>query len=1339
MDKSKFQKSDMGAQAAWKGFSSQTFYIAARLISGEQGYEYYPENIEDLVVKRNGIIVEAVQIKNISAALTLSSLALTKTSTGGEGFFNRMCSIHIQNPLFNDIRIVHFGYLGIELQEVVNNNEETKKRLSNRLKEKHNLTEEEAAWLINSMTFEKADIDELKKNIYSQISSYVPVMAAPDLAQELLIQYIAELSRTKGFTTLEIWREKVHKIGVSVAALDGFYKEYNKSLVCLSELQMNGSPEQFQEEFFQGVSAHPAHIRLGLDFKRNYWLQEIHEILENTGVALVKGVSGQGKSALCYRYLLETYPEGVVFCIRAIATEGQAQSLVSALDGLGKYNRNLIIYIDVQPGETLWAFLLQELQSRGLKIPVLISIRDEDYNITPINGKAIKYDVIELELSETEAEQIYNTLTIGYPHSSHRTFEEAWQSFGGDGPLIEFVYLLTNNQTLTKRLQNQIDFLLQEGISDEWLELLQLVCYAGRLGCAVDYCKIKEVITCTSMQAAIRRLKDEYLIRITNDNKLEALHPIRAQIVYDVLRNQICTTAKDIVFKTLSCVSSKNVRLILMDYFSQYEYRLVEIQQLAQIYFRDWVGYANAIKAMLWLDAKRYADNNMDFIQSFIERYGKGWFCFLPRDLSGIECQNELIADSMADIEVFSKAEFQKIIDETKSSLISLVIDYEATDCFIRNCVYPDVLPDSDEERASFGYALFWMAKRNLAITLLFSSNEIVKSVCTGEMQSCADAIRGLFEHPTLSDSYQSAMEEIVKRLIFEMRIISFSVTEDEVNCKFVPSFLTEETISENKNENQYWRIKMLNILQQIYPEMEYINIELIGVDLLTDLGIKAMDDKLHINKSNRHNSWTTEVNGWVKNRIDYAFRPISWNQYVSEIDEIRCNANELIQETIKLIDDIYKKGHFTKDRWKRIEERIKNFRTHIFSENRLPFFAVDPYCLYSEGSSKQPIAEYFPMQQLLSVGKYEKLRKLLNRVYASLDNFFNQFAEVLLVRINKQDMNIVKNPRLAMFNLFSAAKDIVGFQQNYKLLFSKYSSLSEAYDQQELENILILVNVWQYVISNQPKGYAIAYDAKRKYRGGVNYFNDSLMKITFEAKNKLVKSGRYVYFIDDFDITSENTLESKYLNVVLQIKNIFSSAVQLSSDRWYVEIQPLEFVYVPVISGAYASIAFTIPFYKVFDTDESHITDSMFPCRIEDELADSIILGKAHKKWIEAMQKIGAIKTYLRCYSQVLKVSVDDECAAGIDAFKNALLKRIEILHKELILCEILVGKLIDKATGQIVKFLEMMKLFFECFDEINDCVASNNDPSEIIQAIDNVFTVMLLLQPYVIEHDSE
>jgi len=153
--------------------------------------------------------------------------------------------------------------------------------------------------------------------------------------------------------------------------------------------------------------------------------------------------------------------------------------------------------------------LLQELQSRGLTTPVLISIRDEDYNRTPISGKAIQYGIVELILSKEEAEKIYNCFTETQPHAEHRTFEEAWQSFGGQGPLIEFVYLLTNNQTLAQRLLDQIDALLQEGVSDEWLELLQLICYAGRLGCAVNLNAVKNEIQCPTMQAAIRRLKEE--------------------------------------------------------------------------------------------------------------------------------------------------------------------------------------------------------------------------------------------------------------------------------------------------------------------------------------------------------------------------------------------------------------------------------------------------------------------------------------------------------------------------------------------------------------------------------------------------------------------------------------------------------------------------------------------------------------------------------------------------------------------------------------------------------------------------------------------------------------
>lgn len=66
-----FIKSDIGAQAAWKGYSSQTLYIASRIISATANEEYYPEHLEDLLIKRDGQVIEAIQVKNLSTPLTI--------------------------------------------------------------------------------------------------------------------------------------------------------------------------------------------------------------------------------------------------------------------------------------------------------------------------------------------------------------------------------------------------------------------------------------------------------------------------------------------------------------------------------------------------------------------------------------------------------------------------------------------------------------------------------------------------------------------------------------------------------------------------------------------------------------------------------------------------------------------------------------------------------------------------------------------------------------------------------------------------------------------------------------------------------------------------------------------------------------------------------------------------------------------------------------------------------------------------------------------------------------------------------------------------------------------
>lgn len=1189
MQSTELLKSDVGAQSAWKGFSSQTLYIAYRLVCDSDGYEYYPEDIEDLVIRKDGAVIEAIQIKNLSSDLTLSSLASTKTSKNNEGLFKRMCGLHAKNQSFGKITVAHFGPLGSELQELEAKKQSAIKAVTEKLVADHGLSQDEATWLTNSLTFQRVSLPVLEQVIQEQIKAYVPTMAAPNLAQELLVQYISKLSASKGCTTLDDWQEQIHGIGIGISAIDGFYKEYNKSLVRLDEFQLHGDLDRIEKEFLQGASAHPTHIRMGMDLVRQSWLERIRKALNNRGVALVKGVSGQGKSTLCYRYLIDNYPEGCVFCVRTISTKEQAENLVASLNGLGKYNKDLIIYIDVQPGEKLWAYLLQELQFRGMSIPVLISIRDEDYNGTPLNGKAIEYETIQLVLSEDEAHQIYDAFTSERPHETQRSFDDAWLSFGGQGPLIEFVYLLTNNQTLRGRLEKQVDALIQEKVSDEWLEILQLVCYAGRLGCAVDVEEVKKKIPCTTMLAAIRRLKDEYLVRVVDEGrKIEALHPVRAQIISDVLCSQIGYSDKEIVLKALSCVSTHNIWLLLLDYFSRHEYQIEDVQRLSQSGFKDWVSYADTIKAMLWLDCKRYVESNLDYVHSLAERYGTGWFCLIPMDLTGLLRPNVISIEIMKGQAFINDADIHKMTDEARRSLTGLSIDYEATDCFIKNGSYPQILPENDEERSKFGYALFWLAKRGVEIALPFNADEVATSVCAGELQPSADAIRGLFEHPQLYDCYRQSSERITQKLITAMSVISFSATEEVVSCKFIPPVFEDSTSEDGaKRDNQYWRIKMLNILQQIYPGKEYIDIELIGVNLLEDVGIMPLNDKLHIKKDNRPIGWATEINAWVRVRIEYTLRPGTWNQYVAQIDDVRRTLVDYADVTIKMIDDIYKKGRHTKTRGEHVDRQIRALKKKTLICCYLPTSAVDPYCLYSEGNEKDPVFGQFPMAQLLSVGKYERFRKQYNQVCSSMENFCNQFSEVLLVRIKKGDINTVRNPRLAIYNLYTASTALVGFQQEYHSLFSRYSSLDGSFSSKEIETVLTLLNVWRHVLDNPPRGLPIAYDAKQKYRKGTKYFRDTLERSASEVNGTLLETKNHAYIVANCEVSEESTLEDQYTRIVMGMRNAFQDAIPYSSNRWYVETQPVTIAFVPVISGISLSAAFSIPFYKLFDYEE--------------------------------------------------------------------------------------------------------------------------------------------------------
>ncbi|MDD4497016.1 MAG: hypothetical protein PHV51_02515, partial [Methanosarcinaceae archaeon] len=1076
-----FSKSDIGAQSAWKGFSSQTLYIASRIATDTENYDFYPEDIEDLVVKKDGIVVEAIQVKNISSDLTLSSLASAKSSKNEEGFFKRVCSLHASFPSLSKICIVYFNKLGEEIDGFLKGNEDHRKSILKKLTDNHGIPADYAEWLLSSLIFEKASIKELQIIIANQLKDCVPIMAAPDLAQSLLIQYVSDLSRTKGCTSFQQWQEQIFQIGTDIAAIDGYYKEYQKSLLRMCDLELVKPLEQLENEFKQGVSAHPAHIRNNLDFHRAGWLNKIDKIMEKDKAVIVKGVSGQGKSSLCFRYLFDRYPEQLVFCVHRVGSSRQAENLAIALKGISKHTSNMIVYIDVNPGEQQWILLIQELQARGVSIPVLVSIREEDFKMTRVDGSSVNYELVELSLSEQEGKNIYEAFTATMPHPQFRSFEEAWARFGTSGPLLEFVYLLTNNQTLSQRLQAQIDNLLREDHPDSWFTLLQLVSFAGKTGCPLIFENVRKEIPCDNVFSALQRLSDEYLIKRSEDGVyIETLHPLRAQIICKIFIEKIGEDSSRLILAALKCIESNYSQLLLMDYFSNNIYSSEIIVEIAAVEQRDWIFCAGLIRTMLWLDVKRYVEQNREAIDILIKKYGSGWFTFMPIDISGLIRPDELILESFAtSLQNVRSGDIKAEIERIKSSLTSLKIDYEATDLLISNCTYPSHIPTNDNEWSLFGYSLFWFAKRNRIIDLPFTIDQLSEKMLSGDIKSKADAIRGIYEQD-YTELSNSAIEVLSSRMVKDYCIINLSVNELEVQCYCVPPVFDNDIIANApKNFNHYWKIKVMDILNQMYSEKEYIEVALIGVNLLQDLGIKAIDHEARIHKTNRHNAWITEINAWDKSRIDYYYRPDSWECYVNRVDDIRKCSNNLVSDAIRYFEFLYKKQRHNKKLFDKLKANISNTKQLLFDGLLLPKSAVDPYCLFSENmrDTDSHLKQYLIIEKNLSLNIYTEFRKSFSDTYRQLELFFDQFGDVLLARMYRQTLGNLKNPRLPLINLFDSAKSLFIMQLEYNTLFSHYRTLKDDFEKQEIEEMLTLVNLWSYIFEHPMIGYAIGYD----------------------------------------------------------------------------------------------------------------------------------------------------------------------------------------------------------------------------------------------------------------------
>lgn len=1120
-------KSDIGAKAAWKGFATQTVYIAYRLMILHDNYGFYPEKVEDLMIKDDKSPIELVQIKNLTSSLTLSDLS----PKDEDSFFKRSLSTRKENESII-LKVISFGEIGNELQGIIDRD----KSSTNAIKKKlisYGYKSDEIEWILSNLVIEKVNEDDLKNYIFRILNERIETMIAPNIAFDTLICYISELSRFSGGTSKELWNKKIDDYVKDIASIKGICSQYERTIINLADYKTNISESDLAYQYNMGVNAHPQHIRNNLDIIREDWLDKISQGFINNNVVVIKGASGQGKSSLAYRYLINTYPESSAFIIEKVINDEQAIDIVSALYGLSMSKASSsIIYMDVSPNDKSWIWIVDEIEKRGLKLNILITIREEDYNRSNVDSNIIKSNVIELSFSKEEAKEIFSK----YHSKYFTTFDKAWSKFGECGPFMEFIYLLNHTDTLMNKLRSQIQVIENINDSDDWLNILQIICYASMENYKVNLPNLLNQVNCKNQRRMLKEFRDEYLVKVSDDNKyIEGLHALRAKILYEILKEDSIIDEESILIYCLSCVDEFCQPMIV-----KYIYKNINldsfINRISNIRFESWTIYASITAALLWLDTYTLYLCDEEVMRKGYE-FIPGGFSLFVGDITG-----NLNFDMFSCIEEIFK-EYPDQVKKFKDILLELPqkkISYHYTDIFLNSSkkYLNECYIHQNDDLSMVGYVLFWMGIRKIYIENNIYAN-VTSNVQDYAMENLLDFLVGI-QVQNKTKAYDKICEFIIPNICLKYNIINLLIGERHVEAYFINDiFINEE--QENyikKNEEEDYKtnnkvMKVVDVLRRLFFDKDRYHVKIIGTEIVPN--IEVLDTEKNIASSNLPLIWITQLNRWFINMNDYIYREEDWDSFKKEIDSYRLEILKYSKILCEGISVFYKKNGdlsgFRTQKYNETKNHIIDISKKVFSS---PKCENDKYGLTIDNNK-------VVLPRAMSNSNTDSNTSIVYsmRDYTtSYTNFFKNVEKVIKLRYERKELD--DSSRLSVINLVDAVSELILLRKKYKLDF--YEDKLE--DKNEYDTLVILMMLWNYLFKHDlRKESSVLYDIKEeikdKRRKLKNIFDNLILKYKSNnsIRDSILKDCKlFVYMtIDNVD----TFLEDLFIEFKKQFPNI--------------------------------------------------------------------------------------------------------------------------------------------------------------------------------------------------------
>ncbi len=1000
--------SNSGAKAALQGYRLQALYILYEvLFANDIDVSFLPEGKEDLDIYVDSVIIRSIQIKSHKANLSYSDF----NPKSNDSFFRRSLTTLATSKA--NIEVVTYGPVGPEIELAWNGVEPQKNNLWKKF-ENDGFTKEEYSILISKISWKTVSEDDLSKSVYEGLTKTLAGGSA-DISFEWLMYWIYGASENRIRFTRKDIINKIIEIGKFLKQREAYHDEWFTSIKPLEDIVVDNNYENIlKAEFYSGVATRYEHIAYGLDVVRTTKLEEINDAFESGNRAvIVHGASGQGKSSLAYRYFHDFIPEHWRFEVNYIEDKAHAARIALAIaDHYSLFTAPVYLLLDVRAGDSEWGNLVSRLIEQQ-NIKILITIRQEDFARATVGAYEIGQPVLlELEFDQYEAKNIFDNIVAQGVNKTFPSFEDAWIRFGEKGPLMEFVFLLTQAESLRSRLKKQVARLQNELrldlISRAEVQMLRICAVATAFEARVDVKKLCQVVNLTSPIVTLKMFEKEYFIRLSPDNKeITCLHAIRSEILVDELCDGVIDEWSASAYTVLNVISDESIESFLLYSFSRhpetaddiFDYILTRMPQ-------TWTGLCGVLQAAIWLGIQEYITENKIVIGEARKLLGKAWFFGLDFNFGQTTNENSIEVLSLFERMDKTVAERVRKLRSRQSSAkeilkkVKLVIESN-------NC---STIPKTTQDWNSYATILFWQAFLKIEKNYIFGEldkSEIEKNIQYLRYTELLKLNYSLVYSSFLETNCLMACVRSKALFMFRKRNNVFNIIDDgqKIHVDFIVPFHFLDGNDNFAKDNKLDKIPAL-ILEQlrlIFPYHKIFGMQGYGHNIGWVKTDHDFTTKTNVGVEHLPLPWVKEVTTTILNLEEWKIRPESWAEYgycsLQDRRIIEISLKKIERSLIKYFKAPYRVNLLKKIDTKIFQKAINACESYPM----LPRMAVDEWGRVSEtkeiNDADMDDIKLLPtsVASISLVNKYKPLLTNVKDYISACHNFFTQAQKAIM------------------------------------------------------------------------------------------------------------------------------------------------------------------------------------------------------------------------------------------------------------------------------------------------------------------------------------------------------